>query len=136
MLFIVGQHFIITCYWIILSNFNMSFHHVYRQPTWILCNFSWRTSCQIIMIIGLHLIAIDFSASWNELWVKNLFYYCHGKRVMVVPCMYVLNRFSKCQCFALLLLLQLVTMVSRTHSELRRLCQNKRFPAAKGFTWI
>ena len=55
---------------------------------------------------------------------------------MVVPCMYVLNRFSKCQCFALLLLLQLVTMVSRMHSELQRLCQNKMFPAVKAFTWI
>ena len=51
---------------------------------------------------------------------------------MVVPCMYVLNRsiFSKCQFFALLLLLQLVTMVSRMHSEARRPCKDKRFPAA------
>ena len=51
---------------------------------------------------------------------------------MVVPCMYVLNRFSKCQCFVLfvLLLLQLVTMVSRMHSELGRLGQDKRFPTA------
>ena len=50
--------------------------------------------------------------------------------------MYVLNRFSKCQCFALLLLLQLVTMVYRMHSVIQRLCQNKRFPAAKRFTYM
>ena len=48
--------------------------------------------------------------------------------------MYVLNRFSKCQCFALFLLLQLVTMMSRMHSEFQRPCKNKRFPAAKEFT--
>ena len=50
-------------------------------------------------------------------------------------CMYLLNRFSKCQWqwFALLLLLQLVTMVSRIHSEFWRACKNKRFPAVKGF---
>ena len=39
-------------------------------------------------------------------------------RFMVVPCMFLLNRFSKCQCFVLFVLLQLVTMVSRMHSEL------------------
>ena len=38
--------------------------------------------------------------------VSKKFNYCHGERVMVVSCMYVLNIFSKCQCFALLLQLK------------------------------
>ena len=61
-LFYYGD-FVITCYWIVLSNFNMMFHHVHQHVSWKLCDFSWRTSCQIIMITGLHLITIDFSAS-------------------------------------------------------------------------
>ena len=44
------------------------------------------------------------------------------------------NIFSKCQFFALFSLLQLITMVSRMHSELQRCCQDKRFPAVQGFT--
>ena len=44
------------------------------------------------------------------------------------------NIIFKMSDFSALLLLQLVTVVSRMHSETRRLCQNNRFPAAKGFT--
>ena len=61
------RDFVITCYWILLSNFNLTFHHVHRHVPWKLCNFSWRTSCQTIMIIGVHLITIDFSASQTKL---------------------------------------------------------------------
>ena len=44
-----------------------------------------------------HCITIDFSTSQSV--SKNFCHYCHGERVMVVPCIYVLNIFSKCQCF-------------------------------------
>ena len=73
------------------------YHHVYCLP---LCNVweerTWnhdnRTQYQT------YYIPFDRFHD-NKLWVKILFHYCHGERVMVVPCMYVLNIFSKCQCF-------------------------------------
>ena len=51
------------------------------------------------MIIGLHVITINFSASQNELWVEKFIIVMASEWVMEVSCMYVLNRISKCQYF-------------------------------------
>ena len=54
---------------------------------------------------------------------------------MVVCCNFREYNFKMSDLSALLLL-QLVTMVSKMHSETRRLCQNNRFPTVQGFTQI
>ena len=51
--FVTVQHVVLSC--------------SLPSATWILCNLSWRTSCQTIIKIGLHLITIYFIAPRNEL---------------------------------------------------------------------
>ena len=102
------------------------------HATWILYNLSWRT-CQNIMKIGLHLITINFSASLNELWVEIFFsllswWAGHGGPLYV--CFFWIDFQNVSALCCLYYLLQLVTMVSRMHSEVWRRCKNKRFPTA------
>ena len=131
---IVYGDFVIICYWIFFWNFNMTFHHVYCQHiSWILCNFSCKPLFQIIMTIGLYLIPINFSAPHLKTVSRNFFILFAWWGVMVVVISE--NIIFKMSYLSALLLLQLVTMVSRMHSETRRLCQNNRFPTVQGFTY-
>ena len=96
------------CYHLILEYF-FKLQHVISS-----CSLPHATWCHYVMFLGRtsnhdnRTISLHCNLFHYEPWVKISFYYCHGKWVMVVPCMYLLNRFSKCHCFALLLwLLQL-----------------------------
>ena len=95
---------------------------------------SWSTCWNYVIFLGCVKLIMTFSFHYSrfhaKLWVEKFFFMTSSSWWTLVSCM---NIFSKCQFFALLLL-QLITMVSRMHSEVRRHCPNKGFPAVQGFT--
>ena len=109
-----------------------------RQHVHLSC-LSWSRSTCSSYVISLGTVNHDILGplqliSLQTVSRKLIFFFGHGKLVMVDPCMYV--SWIDFQNVCALLLLQLVTIVSRMHSEVQRRCQNKRFPAVQGFTEV